>query len=222
MNKESWLELLEKVKNGAALYLSTDAGFVSPFVEPFDLDVVVNSSRIGPASFVSKNMKDTLNFGMAAPWKMVLNPGPRVVVLAKETDGNPIFTETKYGNGKLYFLSVPLEMNLTQTPGAFDRKQPGYYKIYQQIAQPIINSRVLRQTNPDIGVTEHVLNNDEQVVVLINYSPEAGTASFQLKEGWEITGSLYGKLPAGNNLTINANDALVLLVKNKPQPSHGN
>jgi endo-1,4-beta-mannosidase len=222
MNKETWLELLEKVKSGASLYLSTETGFVAPFVDPFGLDVVVNSSWIGSASFASKNMQNTLTFDLAAPWKMVLNPRSGVVVLAEEPDGDPIFTETKYGKGELYFLSVPLEMDLTQTPGAFEKNQPGYYKIYQQIGQPIISSRVLRQTNPYIGVTEHALKNDEQVIVLINYSPEAGAANFQLKEGWVIAESLYGRLPTGNKFTINANDALVLLVKSNSQPSHEN
>ena len=212
MSKATWEELLTRAKAGASVYLSTDNGFVAPFVEPFGLDVVVNSTRIGPAQLVSKNMKGELTCNLGAPWKMVLQPRA-AVVLAAEPDGNPIFTETTYGQGKLYFLSVPLEKDLTMTPGAFDKAQPGYYKIYQQIAQPLINARVLKQSNPLVGVTEHTFNDHEKVVVLINYSADAGISDLQLADGWAITKSLYGELPKDARITIPANDAVVLVVK---------
>ena len=212
INRDNWLELLDKVKQGASLYLSTEDGFVSPFVDPFGLDVVTNSTRVGSATFVSQKMNSELAFDMPAPWKMVINP-QSANVLASEKDGNPIFTETQYGKGKLYFLSIPLEMNLTKTPGAFDKFQPAYCNIYQKIAQPLINERILRQDNRFIGVTEHSLNDNEKVIVLINYSPASVSSTFIIKEGWSISKSLNGNIPVGKNLTIKPNDALVLVVK---------
>ena len=220
IERDDWLELLEKVKQGASLYLSTEDGFVSPFVGPFGLDIVVNEARAGSASFISTNMNHSLTFNMAAPRKLIIDP-KQTKVLASENDGDPIFTETQYGRGRLYFLTVPLEMNLATTPGAFDKTQPGYYKIYQQMAQPIIKSSILNQENPYIAVTEHELNENEKVIVLINYSPEIGVSTFTLKDGWTISKSLYGELPADKHLTINANDALVLMVNQHGELSTG-
>lgn len=212
INRADWLELLGKVKNGASLYISIDGGFVSPLMEPFGLDIVVNSIRNGPVSFISTKMNENLTFNLPAPWNMVIRP-KQAVVLATESDGNPIFTETSYGKGKLYFLSLPLETDLAKAPGTFNTSQPGYYKIYRQIASSLINARVMTQTNPFIAVTEHALNKNEKVIVLVNYSPVAGVSTLQLKSGWTISRSLHGELPSSVHLTIKPNDALVLVVK---------
>jgi hypothetical protein len=214
INRADWLNLLEKVKQGASLYVSIEGGFVSPLVEPFGLDIVVNSIRNGPASFISTNLGGNLTFNLPAPWKTVIRP-KRATVLATEADGNPIFTETSYGNGKLYLLSLPLETDLAKTPEAFNPSQPGYYRIYREIAQAPINRRVLTQSNPYIAATEHSLSSHEKVIVLVNYNPVAVDSTFQLKPGWMVSRSLHGELPTGNRLTIKPNDALVLMVEQR-------
>ncbi len=112
-----------------------------------------------------------------------------------------------------YLLTFPLESNLANTPGAFDMGMPAYYNIYKLVAKDVIQDRVLTQNNPYIGVTEHSISDNERVVVLINYNNEDGTADLKLKEGWKIAENLYGKIPSGKSFTINANDAIVLIVK---------
>jgi hypothetical protein len=71
----------------------------------------------------------------------------------------------------------------------------------------------LTQNNPYIGVTEHNINNNEKVVVLINYNSDDSIMNFRLKEGWKISNSLYGAMPSGKGFSIKANDALVLIIK---------
>ena len=110
-----------------------DNAIVAPLAEPFGWDIVVNSSRTGPISFVATNLNG-LAFSLPAARKLVIQPR-HTEVLATEPDGNPVFTKTQYGKGTLYFLSLPLETELAKAPGVFDPTRPACYKIYQQIAR---------------------------------------------------------------------------------------
>jgi hypothetical protein len=210
--KDYWNKLLDKVKDGAILYLSLDDAYLPTLTEPLGIEIISNIKRRGEMNFSYKIENETLSFCTSAERKLNINP-LKSKVLGKEIDGNPAFIESDYGKGKIYLLTFPLESNLTCKTGAFDKTQPGYYKIYQQIASSQLSERIVRQSNPYIGVTEHSLSNSEKVVILINYSPEAGTSQIQLKDGWLISKSLYGDVPAGKNLTIKPNDALVLILK---------
>ena len=212
MFKNDWFALLEKVKAGATLYMSLDDAYLNTFNEPLGIELLTNSKRKGSVKFGSKLWNDSLVFTTSADRKLTINP-KATKVLAREPDGNPVFIESQYGKGKIFLLTFPIEANLTNTTGAFDKGQPAYAGIYRYIAQPFINQRVLQQFNPYIGVTEHPISDKEKIVVLINYSAEDITTNATVKSGWKITGSLYGNQPAGNAIQLKANDALVLTMK---------
>ena len=126
------------------------------------------------------------------PW---IKPGPHV--------------ETKY------LLTFPLENNLANLPGAFDKGQPAYSNIYKGIALPLINERVLQQNNTGIGTTEHAMGANEKLVTLINYTTEDITIEPIVKKGFVIDKGIYGSFSGGSSLTVKANDALVLSVIKK-------
>jgi beta-galactosidase len=210
--KDDWFRILEKVKQGAILYLSLDDTFLPALNEPLGIEIKTNIKRRGTFSFISVTGTDSLNFITTSERKYIINPMTSKVI-ANESDGNPAFTESQYGKGKIYLLTFPLENNLSTSPGAFDKKSPAYYEIYKQFAKTLIDERILKQDNPNIGVTEHDLNLKEKVVILINYNSEDASIDFRIKEGWKISGCLYGEMPALKNVTIKGNDALVLMMK---------
>lgn len=90
--------------------------------------------------------------------------------------------------------------------------KPAYYKVYQHIAESLIEERVLTQDNLFVAVTEHTISNNEKVLVMVNYSPETAFSNFKLQDGWKISKSLYGVMPH-TKFEIKAKDALVLIVK---------
>lgn len=214
MYKEDWVKLLSKVKAGATLYMSLDDAYLNTFNEPLGVELLTNIKRRGAVQFRTNLFGDSLSFTTRAERKVAINT-KGAKVLATEADGSAAFIEARYGQGKIYLLTFPLEANLTTTTGAFDKGAPAYAAIYKHIAQEVIAQRVVQQQNPFIGTTEHAINGNEKVVVAINYSAEAVLSELTVKKGWAITGTLYGTKPAGNKLTILANEAVVLrLAKN--------
>jgi hypothetical protein len=212
--KDYWYQLLGKVKAGATLYMSLDDAYLPTFNEPLGVEVRTNTKRRDNLLFAAKLLGDSLKFSAAAERKLSINP-KQATVLAKESDGNPVLLQTTYGKGRIYLLTFPLEQNLAGQPGTFDPAQPAYANIYREIAAPQLAQRVLTQANPSVGVTEHALSASEKVVVLINYNPKDISTTARLRDGWKITGSLYGPKPTDLTLPLKANDALVLMLRKK-------
>jgi hypothetical protein len=132
-------------------------------------------------------------------------------VLAKENDGNPVFTENVCGKGKIYFLSFPLEMNMTQTPGIFTENPPECWKIYKTFGSDAISrNRTVTKSDPFIGITEHDISTDKKIITLINYTPAERNVRIDISAGWSVVKSLYGKMPLKSAVLIQGNDACVL------------
>ncbi len=212
INRKDWLGILDKVKEGASLYVSYDQGFLSHFLEPAGFEVVTSQNRNDQVSFVSTD-GSIKPFSMSAGRKLNLKT-TTAKVLGKEADGNPIFTVNNYGKGKIYFLGLPMEMNLTRKPGAFTENPAECWKIYQTFSADIVaKNRVVTKNDPFVGITEHDLSATEKVIVLVNYSPEEKEVALTINSGWKVEKSLYGNLPAKSSVKLKANDACVLQLK---------
>jgi len=212
INRKDWLSLLDKVKEGAILYVSFDQGFLSPFLEPAGIEVVTSQNRSKPANFIS-NDGSIKSFSMSMSRKLNIEANT-AKVLAHENDGNPIFTVNSYGKGKIYFLGIPMEMNLTRKVGGFTEDPAECWKIYKIIAAEIIKqNRVVEKNDPFVGITEHDLSSDSKVIVLVNYSPADRQVELSIKDGWKVEKVLHGKLPTKSGVELKANDACVLQLK---------
>lgn len=212
MNRTEWLQILENVKNGATLYISYDWGFLSHFLDPAGFEVVTSQNRNVPVDFISTD-KSIKPFSMKSGRKLNINI-TTAKVLAHEKDGNPIFTQSTYGKGKIYFLAMPLEMNLTNTPGGFTENPAECWKIYQTIAADMIKqNRIVTKNDPFVGITEHDLSANEKVIVLVNYTATNKDIALTINKEWKVNKALYGSLPEKSNVKLSANDACVLLLK---------
>jgi hypothetical protein len=209
--KDYWFKLLNKVKTGATLYISLDDAYLPTLTEPLGIEISVNIKRRNKMTFISKLLGDSLNFKTISERKLII-VSKKNTVLSVEEDGNPIFIKSAYGKGRIYLLTFPIEDNLANLPGAFDKGQPTYSSIYKEIAKPLINERVLQQNNTFIGTTEHSIGIDEKLVILINYSTEDITIEPIIRKGFKIDKCIYGAYSVGSLLTVKANDALVLSV----------
>ncbi len=210
LSRTAWLTLLEKVKEGATLYVSCNEGFLSPFTEPTGIDIITRESRRENAAF--NFLADTaFRFETAAGSKFRVK-SVTAKVLAVENDSNPVFTVNEYGKGRIYFLTVPLENNLANTPGVFENGIP-YWKIYETLKESAGIKNVISSHDPSVAFTMHELPAGEMIAVGINYSAAAVNAPLALDNGWKIHKVFYGDPPSGGKYHINANDALVLLLK---------
>jgi beta-galactosidase len=212
INRKEWLSILDKVKEGATLYVSFNQGFLSPFIEQAGIEVVTSQNRNEPVDFIS-NDGSIKPFVMSSTRKLTIAP-TSAKVLAHEKDGNPIFTVNAYGKGKIYYLGLPIEMNLTLKPGAFTENPAECWKIYKAIsAEVVAKNRIVTKNDPFVGITEHDLSANQKVVVLVNYSPSDKEVPLNLASGWSIEKVFYGKLPVKSVVTMKGNDACVFQIK---------
>ena len=214
--RRRWLELLERVKSGATLYVSHDDGMLYPFTEPFGLEVLARERRGDTFEVVADGLPGKPRFAMRRPFRLRLQP-TRAEVLGREADGNPVFARTRYGKGTLYFLSFPMEKVLATTPGVFhEPSAPPCRQVYQYMAEPFLSNRAVTKDHPQVGITEHALDDRKRLVILINYSPEPVTTALTVSDGWKLGDAWYGSGPnsqvGGSSCSIPPNDAAVFTV----------
>lgn len=212
ISRRRWFELLKRVKEGAVLYVSHHDGMLSPFNQPFGIETQIRTRRPGDVKFSIPGVGE---FQFPSPVRLEVKPDG-AVVLGSELDGNPVFTCSDYGEGKIFFLSVSLELALANLPGAFHAPDaPPYWCIYQYLGNAMKTQRIARKTNPFLGLTEHILSDGRRVLVLVNYSPLPQADVITLEANWHVKEIWYGaETTAGaihNNWVISPNDALVFV-----------
>ncbi len=216
IRRERWLELLDRVHRGATLYISLDGGFLSPFAEPFGVGILGRVRRIGEMKMTLDGMTDAPPLHLGGLWQFLLRPrGARVV--GSEPDGNPALTVADYGQGRLWCLAAPLETALANEPGVFygDRMQ-AFWQIYRRVAEPWIQKRVVRKSQPNLGITEHPLDGHSRVIVMQNYAPEPASGDLELAPGWQVGEVWRGPQTLAQGATrafaLEPNDACVFTV----------
>jgi beta-galactosidase len=211
-SRRVWLDLLARAEAGATLYVSHKDAMIVPFVEHFRVDVVTRDRRVTEPLVSFAEIEGLQSLPLSGSVRLRLR-STGAEVLGREADGNPVFTRTRYGAGMLYFLSLPLETTLSETPGAFhaDGASP-YWRLYAHIARRQIAARVVHKDHPMVGVTEHAEGADRRLAVLINYSPETVNTALTLVPGWSVSEVLMGEEPVGSTLQLRPNSAVVLRV----------
>ncbi len=213
-SRRFWLDLLKRAEEGATVYISHRDAMLVPFAEYFRVEVVTRERRTAPAEIALGGSQHSVSLPIGGPIRLNLrSTGARV--LANEVDGNPVFTRTALGKGTLYFLSLPLETYLSETPGAFHLTgAPPYWRLYAQVASAQIAKRIVREDHPMVGVTEHPEGGGAScLAILINYSPEPVRTNLSLAAGWSVAETLVGEPPRNGVCAIAANDATVLRLR---------
>jgi hypothetical protein len=208
--KDTWYAVLDRVKEGATLYISLDFAYL-PDPGRLGYEVKSNIQRRGSLKFRSVLNSGKLDFETFSERRLNIDPKD-CRVLGSEADGNPAFLLSAYGKGRIYILTFPLEYNLAVTAGAFDKGMPEWYRIYSEFSASVSAERILTRNNASVGVTEHQVSENEKIIVLINYSSETAPCDLKIAMGWKAGKVLYGKGPFAARLSLAANDALVLVV----------
>jgi hypothetical protein len=177
-----WESLIEKVKNGAVLYVSMDNCAMTMMGELFGVEVTGREVRAVPAVVELNGEK----FTIPAEIKTSLNilDGE---ILACEDDGNPVFVRKKYGKGWCYLLTLPIEKAVGNVPGAFLKaEQPAWRNFYAPLAEHISSRRRIFSKNSLVTMTEHPVNDELCYAVAINNSKENILPLFEVNPLWEV------------------------------------
>ena len=157
MEKSKYNDILKRVENGAKLYISHSGGFLSEFEKITGLRPVSRRSVAREVRFEIENESVFVNSTVLTEFQSV---GAQILI---ENDDEIILTKNKFKNGEIYFLSLPLEENLSRISGGFEKP---FYKLYKYISGD--NEYIVKKES-DIGVTVHTKGNDTFLFV-VNYT----------------------------------------------------
>ncbi len=194
-------ELFARVKAGATLYLSFDTGLIGEFQQRTGLKPITRQNRRGTVTGAWNG--DSFPF---CGGKELTTELDGCEALMRDEHGTILFSRHALGKGWVYVLSAPMEQQLAETPGAFYLPDAApYYKLYQELARPLIEEKPLRCPNPMVGLTHHPFDENRRVCILMNYSSKPQTLDLALDNGWRMT-ALFGDAAA----PLPANDALIV------------
>lgn len=186
MSRRSYMELKQRVYDGATLYISVRDGTFTEF-EAFTGFRVETAARAGKAGHIAFARED---FTYSKPHQYRLQP-TRAEVLAVDEEGLPVFGVAPYGKGRVYFLNLPLEEMLLTRPEGFEE---AWYKFYETVAADTLAAYPLRKTNPKVGMTLH-----DGFAVLVNYSAQEQDAGLTRQDGGHAPEAIRGdaaRIPA--------------------------
>ncbi|HAZ02076.1 MAG: hypothetical protein A2W90_09225 [Bacteroidetes bacterium GWF2_42_66] len=211
ISKHRMQELLQKVKEGAILYISNDNGHIGPGFSEFT-GIRIQSYTKGTFNdmITMNNTRDKLELSTGV--KCILQT-EKAKILAVDQNGNPAFTCNNYGKGKIFFLNYPLEDFLAKKSGVFDgNNKTAYQEIYNEVKKSMPSSKILLTTSNKVGFTEHIVNNSTRLIIAVNYYPSIENITIELKDGWKISKTFYGK-NIRNEIELHPNDAVVFSIE---------
>jgi hypothetical protein len=217
ISRRRLMALLDRVRSGATLYLSLDDGMPSEFEALTGLVPQWRQRRAAGGTVHLEGLEGTPTIPAAGRFGLTLE-ATRAIVLGAEPDGNPGFSVVEYGRGQVYFLNTPLEMTMARTPGAFHSDEaPQGWAVYRHVAGRALAGRAVTKRHPTTAATEHPLDANRRLIVVINHRPAEAEEQLSLGSGWRTAEVYRGEIEAGRQgavaCTIGANDALVFSIE---------
>ncbi len=177
----TYLELIERVKRGAVLYMSVDDALLSPFEPVTGMRVITRSKRISA---------DTATVGgepllFDSSYKLVMESAGADVLIHAD-DGTPLISKYSIGKGKVYFCAAPIETRMATESGyASGANAKPYYKIYEMLG---IKSRekIAASNDPTVCITEHIVDENKRILAVLNHSKVSRNVNITLQNGYEL------------------------------------
>ncbi len=195
-------ELLEKVKNGASLYISLGDTLIRRLPELTGL-TIASRERGSDESVTLRGEK----FILCGRFRYnIESVAETCKILATGEDGRPVFVKNQYGIGHIYFLTFPLESLIADRAGIFkDENSTPYYHFYEEFAKDA-DDRAVKSSSPLVLTTEHILDNNRRLIIAINYSDADSKPTFVLRDSWKLV-----KYHRGDEI-VKAHDAVIFEV----------
>ena len=200
--------LMKKVEDGAVLYLSCGDGFIRNMSKDFGFEII---SRHHTATTDKITIGDTTLdiFG-----KIVYDIKKTTAKsLATNQNGEDVYLEADYGKGKVMLFMYPVEEYLSNV---FNKFELGYHKIYEAIKNNIKSDKVAVLNDFMSGMTEHIVNDNERILIITNYSGKDKEISVTIPSEWKMKESLRGNVTeSGNELkfSIDSADTVVVTIE---------
>lgn len=208
ITKQRLDELLGKVKAGATLYLSLDAGLLRQLPEITGVEIAYREQIRKPVSILWGDHKLPINT------QYFYHPeSSRAENMALCDNGEAVFFKYPLGRGYVYLMTLPLEKHLAETLGVFHKEDAApYHEIYRELARSAGIRRLCDSDHPYIRLTEHPIDEDHAYIFAINYSGKPACTKLSLAEGWQISQTIYGSTIENDKLCLTENDGSLFVV----------
>lgn len=201
-------ELLQKVKDGATLYLSLDNAL---FREIPEITGVCSHAR-----YERNKTTNMILDGAVLPLesKITYHLEPKTAeVVAYDSDGEPVLFKNKYGKGWVFFTPFPFEKILSNRSGYFyEENVPPYENIYKLLLSTINSKRIAKTNHKFIQLTEHIVNDSKRYLFAINFSEKEQTTIIDILKEYQIS-TLWGEGYNNRTLTLSAGSGVLLVAK---------
>ena len=215
ISRHRFAELLDKVREGAVLYLSCDSAVIFPFNEYAGFEIQTRQKYKGSDTVTLQTPAGPVAMELKGEYKLNLKRTTGTV-LATDQHGQPAFTRARYGKGEVFFLNYPLEKYLFDRPGAFhDPGEPPYSAIYRAVAGAIDSGKAASCDTSPLCLTEHIRGDGSRTVVVINHGPKARETVITLSDPWRLSSIVRGdcsSVPQGVALNLDGNDGAVFTI----------
>ncbi|MCI5969943.1 MAG: hypothetical protein SPF92_03790 [Clostridia bacterium] len=205
ITRHRFVELLERVKEGATLYLSIGSAQFRWFDKLSGMDIAYREgSDVSETIFIN----DT---------KLTVKPDFKYIpenvsskIIAKSDDGRAVYVRNNYGKGYIYASTMPVEKFLGKQNCVFNSESAqNFSQWYKCLKNEKNDKRVLNITADMVCATEHIIDDTSRYAVIINYSKVDITTEISVKSDWKITHVYKGKTEK-NKITVPACDAMIL------------
>lgn len=167
-------ELMEKINNGANLLITTNGGFISHFEELTGLCVKEHETRKVVREF-NVNGKEC-KIESDAYLKLEVDTAR---VLLRDNASKVLFTENRFGKGRVYFFNAPIEKAYTES---YKPEDTALYEIYKIFFEK--QKKIFMVNDPKCMVTIHNLSEETFAVTVNSYSKDK--LPFALQKGYQI------------------------------------
>ena len=205
ISRHRLMELLERVKAGAALYISLGKGL-------FRMAPELTGCQF---SYREKGVTEEVTLGekvlrLCGDFKYTPEDTAGAEVLARGGDGRAVYLRRALGKGYIYFSTLPVEKYLAESPCAFRADfGNGYAAWYREFDAKRVSKKVLDTDSATIRATEHIADESTRYAVLINYAEREEGAKLFLREGWRVSRTFGGEVSDGA-VTLRACGAMVM------------
>lgn len=209
INRLQMRNLMDEVSNGATLYMSINDLHISDFEKYTGLKITTkhNENQI-------HNLKvDNYHFNLPSPVSFEIELSGANAIL-KDDKNKIVLSHFQYGKGNVYVLMTPLEEFLSSKNNLILDTNIPLYKIYQFIFENTNhNLHLLTKSNPFLGITEHWINSQKCIAIIINYHPEKINDKILINNNWHINKLHYGYANETDNIlniNLEGNEAIVI------------
>ena len=132
-------------------------------------------------------------------------------VLATGEDGRPVYTKNRYGDGYIYFSTIPIEKYLSTNENFCLDKTSEYSAWYLPLFEAVKENHMVNTNSHVLRVTEHEKDNNNRIVMAVNYSPFDVKADLNIRQGWQISDVYYGECDE-KNISVSACDGAIFKI----------